>query len=473
MKTTGTPIARLAVALALALWLVLSFVPRSRPSPAPSTAPAADFSADRAMDQVRAIAQKPHPTGSAEHDRVRDYIEAELARQGLTPQLESGHAELTSGRFHAAANVQNILARLPGTANTRPIMLAAHYDSSTRGPGASDDGHGVAVLLETLRALRAGPALRNDVIFLITDGEERGMLGAVLFMREHPWRSEPAVTLNFEARGTSGSAMMFETSANNAWLVRGLATAVPQADATSAGYEIYRRMPNNTDLSIFKEGGLAGMNFAFIEHPEYYHTAGDTVEHLDPVSLQEQGRYALSLSRWFGSRDLSHYYSGDAIYFATPFTPLIVYSASWAVVLAALAVLGLLAAVSAGHSRGALGRWMSAPLVLVSVLQFWVVRGAPGASYLIAWPLLGGVIAFALLMSAPQTIGPGWRVAAMALCAAPAFLVVVPLLPNLVVALTPGAATPALAAAALPMAVCLLPQLVFVLRRAATAETAR
>jgi hypothetical protein len=473
MKTTGTPIARLAVALALALWLILSFIPRSRPVPEPSSAPAADFSADRAMEQVRAVAQKPHPTGTAEHDRVRDYIEAELARQGLTPQVESGHAELSRDRFHAAAEVQNILARLPGTANTRPVMLAAHYDSSMRGPGASDDGHGVAVLLETLRALRAGPPLRNDVIFLITDGEERGMLGAVLFMREHPWRNEPAVTLNFEARGTSGSAMMFETSSNNAWLVRGLAAAVPQADATSAAYEIYRRMPNNTDLSIFKEGGLAGMNFAFIEHPEYYHTAGDTVEHLDPVSLQEQGRYALSLARWFGNQDLSRHASGDAIYFATPFTPLIVYPASWAVLLAALAVLGLLATASAGHSRRARGLWMAAPLAILGVLQFWVTGAAPGVSYLLAWPMLGGVIAFALLMTAPQTLGLGWRIAAMALCAAPVFLVVVPLLPNLVVALTPSGATPALAAAAVLMAVCLLPQLLLVLRRAVTAETAR
>jgi hypothetical protein len=45
-------------------------------------------------------------------------------------------------------------------------MLVAHYDSVPRGPGASDDGHGVAVLLETLRALKSAAPLRNDVIFL-------------------------------------------------------------------------------------------------------------------------------------------------------------------------------------------------------------------------------------------------------------------------------------------------------------------
>src|ERR1035441_7666710 len=170
MKTVGTPPARLAMVAALALWIVLSLIPRSRPVPAAATAPAPDFSAARALEHVRAVARKPHPVGTAEHGRVRDYIQSELAKQGLAPQLEAGFAEASRGRFHASGNIENIVARLPGTANTRPVMLAAHYDSATRGPGASDDGHGVAVLLETLRALRARGPLRNDVIFLIKIG---------------------------------------------------------------------------------------------------------------------------------------------------------------------------------------------------------------------------------------------------------------------------------------------------------------
>jgi len=458
MKTVGTPAARLAMAAALALWIAVSPIPHSRPVPAPVDAPATGFSAARALEHVRAIAQKPHPIGTADHDRVRDYIESHLAAQGLAPQVEAGFAEITRGRFHGSGNVQNIVARLAGTANTRPVMLAAHYDSVTRGPGAADDGHGVAVLLETLRALRAGPPLRNDVIFLITDGEERGLLGAQVFMREHPWRSEPGVALNFEARGTSGSAVMFETSAGNEWLIRGLQTAVPQADATSVAYEIYRRMPNNTDLTVFKAGGLAGMNFAFIEHPEYYHTAQDTVEHLDPVSLQEQGRYALSLARWFGNRDLTLHPSGDAVYFATAFTPLIVYPAGFAKILAFASLFAAMAAAWAG-------RWIGYPLLLLAVLDAWIVTAAPGASYLIAWPLLGAILAVLLLAGAPPRLGAGWRVFAMALCAAPGFLLTVPLASSLIVALTLRGAAPVLAAAAVLLAICLLPQLVFVLRR--------
>jgi len=459
MKTTGTPAARLTVAFALALWIALSQIPHPRPAPLPASAPATEFSAARAIEHVRAIAQKPHPLESAEHDRVRDYIVSELAKQGLAPEIESGFSELNWGKYHASGNVQNIVARLPGSANTRPVMLAAHYDSVPRGPGAADDGHAVGVLLETLRALRAGLPLRNDVIFLITDGEERGLLGALLFVREHPWRSEPGVTLNYEARGTSGAAVMFETSTGNQWLIRGLQSAVPDAVATSVAYEIYRRMPNNTDLTVFKQGGLAGMNFAFIEHPEYYHTTQDTVEHLDPVSVQEQGRYALSLARWFGNQELTGHPVGDAVYFTTVFTSLIVYPAKFALVLAVLILLGAVAAAWRGG-------WIGVPLLLLAALDVWLSIAAPGVSYIIAWPLFGAVIAVLLLATAPPVLAPGWRVAAIALCAAPGFLLVIPLVSSLIVALSFRGAAPVLAAAAILMLICLLPQLRFVSSKA-------
>src|SRR5438105_2344263 len=91
-------------------------------------------------------------------------------------------------------------------AHAPPAAVAA------TGPGADDDGVGVATLLETVRALKAGARLRNDVIFLFTDGEEVGMLGARAFVGEHPWAKEVGVALNFEARGNTGPALMFETS---------------------------------------------------------------------------------------------------------------------------------------------------------------------------------------------------------------------------------------------------------------------
>src|SRR5262249_51178235 len=140
--------------------------------------------------------------------------------------------------YQAAGSVENVIARLPGTGGrSDALLLAAHYDSVAAGPGAADDTAGVATLLETLRALRALSPLQNDVIFLITDGEEDGLLGASAFVAEHPWMRDVRLALNFEARGNSGVSQMFETSPGNGALMNTLAKSLPHPSASSLTYE--------------------------------------------------------------------------------------------------------------------------------------------------------------------------------------------------------------------------------------------
>src|SRR5207249_5261569 len=104
--------------------------------------------------------------------------------------------------YQEAGGVQNIMARLPGREpGGSDVLLMAHYDGVEAGPAAADDGAGSAAILETLRALRAGPPLAHDVVALFTDGEEAGLLGAAAFVREHPWAKDVGIALNFEARG--------------------------------------------------------------------------------------------------------------------------------------------------------------------------------------------------------------------------------------------------------------------------------
>jgi hypothetical protein len=418
------------------------------------------------MVHVSNIARQPHPVGSAEHSRVRDYIYGELSKLGLAPQIETGIGSYSRGRYRASGPVENIVARLSGSADSRPLMLAAHYDSVRTGPGASDDAHGVAVLLEVLRALRSGPQLRNDVIFLITDGEEGGLLGADAFTHSHPRRYDPALVLNFEARGTSGSSYMFETSTGNAWLLDELQTVAPRVQATSVAYEIYRRMPNDTDLTLFKRAGMAGMNFAFIGHPEYYHSPQDDVEHLDRRALQENGNYGLGLARVFGQMDLRVVHSGDAVYFPTRLTSLIVYPVSWAVPIAWITVIVYIGVAWMGRLRRY--EWfMIAPCALVMVLLFLLVNSAPGASYLVEWPLLAGFVSLGVLATAQKSVAPGWRLAVLMICPGAVFLLVVPFASTLVVALGWSGAAPVLAVSILLIAICLFPQAEALLRRRA------
>jgi len=305
------------------------------PAAVPEDAPLTAFSAERAIKHVFAIAKRPHPVGAAEHDRVRDYLIAQLRSLGLQPEVQAATGVGT--RYSEAGRVQNVLARLGGSHSAGPaVLLVAHYDSVEAGPGAADDGAGTAAILESIRALRAGGPLVNDVIVLFTDGEETGNIGAAAFVREHPWARNVAMTLNFEARGTSGRSLMFETGPGNLDAVRVL-RSVPGATAGSVFTAIYRTTPNDTDLSELALLGTPALNFAFIDGVERYHTSDDDIGHLNKGSLQHHGQQALALARAFANGPLPRERTGDAIFFDLPVLGLVVYPEKWAMPLAVFA----------------------------------------------------------------------------------------------------------------------------------------
>lgn len=473
MKTIATLGARAGIVGALATWIVLALIPLPRLEPLPPDAPLQDFSAMRAMVHIAAIAERPHPLGSPEHDRVRDYILTEITKQGVAPEIQAGVAEFRWRSKSGSARVENVLARLPGSANTRAVMLSAHYDSVPDGPGAADDGHGIGVLLETMRALRSGPPLRNDVIFFFSDGEEPGSLGAQVFLRDQRWRSEPGVVLNFEAGGAGGPATILQTSPGNDWLMQQVRAALPSARGSSMASEIFRRMPNNDDLTIFRRSGLAGLDFAFAGHGEVYHTAGDDVDHLDRRSVQEQGQYALSLTRWFGGLDLAKTQSSqDAVFFSMRPLNLVVYSSSWVMPLALISGAGLMIGLWFGWQRRSRGLWIGAPLSLLWLLALLSIK-APAVSYLIQLPMIGAAAGFIALMTAPETLTFGWRLGVMMISPAPAFLVLFYILRPVYVGLASrpdasgprAAALPFLVSGSLLVVAMILPQLVLLCRR--------
>ncbi|HZF14753.1 MAG TPA: M28 family peptidase [Steroidobacteraceae bacterium] len=336
--------------IAAAAWLAIAL--QEPPSPGGGELPAKDFSARRAMLDVRAIAERPHPIGSADHARVREHIVGRLRALGLEPQLQETTAVFA--RDGVAGRVTNILARLKGTASTQAVLLCAHYDSVPSGPGAGDDASGVAVLLETVRALRARPALRNDVIVLVTDGEEVGLLGAAAFTAEHPWARDVGLALNFEARGNRGPALMFETTADNARWIELMRDRVADPRSSSLTQAVYRRMPNDTDLTVFKAAGLAGLNFAFIGNLPAYHTRLDTPENLSTATLEQQGNYALAIARGAGNAKLPWAGEGDATYFNTLGSQLVVYPEAWVIALTIGTALLTLAVVILAFRRGQL-----------------------------------------------------------------------------------------------------------------------
>ena len=207
----------------------------------------------------------------------------------------------------------------------------AHYDSVYRAPGAGDDASGVASILEMVRALKHCPPIQRDVIVLFTDGEEAGLLGAEAFAHSHPWMKDAGLILNFEARGNRGPSLLFETSQNNRPLIQAVAHVAPYPIGSSLFYELYKILPNDTDFTVFRPAGIPGLNFAFGEGLEAYHSPLDTPDHLSLASLQHHGSYGLALTRHFGQLDLAALRNsqGDDVFFDWFGSRLVAYSQRW------------------------------------------------------------------------------------------------------------------------------------------------
>lgn len=376
-----------AVFLFCAFWVSLALWTHQPTRAKGVETPAAAFSAYRAHAHLEQFATRPHPYGSPENAAVRDYLVDTIRGMGYEPEVHQHllPQQVKRPRF-VLARVDNVMVRVRGTGNGagKALMLMAHYDSVVFGPGASDDGSGVVVMLESLRAMKEHPPLQNDIVFLFTDGEEAGLLGPKAFMA-HPWYGDVGMVINFEARGHYGPGYMYETSPENGWLIRQLKAAAPKPIANSLMFDIAGRMPTTTDYEVLKKQGMPGMNFAFVGGIKYYHTPNDSPEMISKDTIQHQGDNALAMILQLGNQDLSNVNAPDASYFNTLGGHLIVYPMTWVMPFAIGVLLVYLAMVFVGRKRGYLnlGGVLLGALCVLSAMV--VVAALVGVLTLLAW----------------------------------------------------------------------------------------
>jgi len=273
------------------------------------------FSAEAAAAYLNGIARYPHPIGSLENQKVRDFIIRSLRKEGLKVKIEKGYINSSwKPTFMQMAYVENIVATLEGSdPDAKKVVIAGHYDSVFEGPGAADDGYAIACMIETVKMLKNVPR-KNDIVLLITDGEEMGLLGAKYYAENNDL-SDIGILLNFEARGNEGPGLAFEFSDDNAWLVSEMAKASKRPIANSLSYEVYKRMPNGTDFTVFSESGVQGINYAFIDGFSYYHNPADNIENLSLESVQHTGENMYRMAKHFSNFDFTATPKGNASFF--------------------------------------------------------------------------------------------------------------------------------------------------------------
>src|SRR5260221_1917951 len=304
-----------AVVLSVFLAVIAAVVWRSGgPSPKVATAPTNEFSATRAATALREVlgGDIPHPLGSTEHEAVRERLATRLRALGYDVLYHRTFACHAGGGV--CAPLVNLIARTPAQPAGDTLIIASHYDSVPAGPGASDDGLGVATTLEVARAIRA-EHLHNNVEFVITDGEEAGVLGAEGFVADHDAPRGVVAGINTEAPRTSRRSYTFETRRNNRSLMPIVANVLPRPATSSLYFNIYELLPNDTDMTVFKRSGIAGVNFANIGRVAHYHTSLDSLENLSLTLLQDDGDHVLAMARALGNAELRQASDQNAVWF--------------------------------------------------------------------------------------------------------------------------------------------------------------
>jgi hypothetical protein len=193
-------------------------------------------------------------------------------------------------RTRSAVPSANVIAEIPGD-SPEVVLLGAHLDSWDVGCGAHDDGAGVVQVLEAMRRIRAlGQRPRRTIRAVLFSNEERGLDGARAYLQGFGRQPHLAAIESDLGGGLPLAWAMEGTPAQRAWLLPIAAlTDLPVDEEPDSG----------ADISVLAAQGtlLLGLRPDDTHYFDVHHTAGDTLDKVDPAALA-RGASALAALAW-------------------------------------------------------------------------------------------------------------------------------------------------------------------------------
>ena len=225
-------------------------------------------------------------------------------RTGVSGQF---HHRFLHGFTNVYSNVTNVVARLyPKHLNKKDlqvsssILVNAHFDSFVTSPGAADDGVGVAVMLDVVRAFAHDSATKRfPVVFLFNGAEENNQQASHGFITQHPWSKTVRVIINLEAIGTGGRELVFQC--NSDWVASLYTKHVPYPSISVLAHEFFKHVlwrVAYTDWATFIEygrPGIVGIDSAYTDNGYVYHTPSDVEKYIPDKTIQHTGVNLLSM----------------------------------------------------------------------------------------------------------------------------------------------------------------------------------
>jgi hypothetical protein len=255
-------------------------------------------------------------TGTPAADRAAAFIAAEMSAIGLSPAGDSAYYQkvpfAAGGRRGLsllesmealdtvpAANRRisyNVLGVLRGTdpaLKDSIVVIGAHYDHLGIGApvdgdsiynGADDDASGVTAVLSIARALASGPAPRRTILFMITTGEEQGILGTSWYVK-HPAFPVASMSADLEIE-MIGRPDSLAGGAGKGWLTgydRSTMGEMLRARDVPIVADPYPQMRffERSDNIVFARRGIPAHTLSSYNMHTDYHTPADEVEKID------------------------------------------------------------------------------------------------------------------------------------------------------------------------------------------------
>lgn len=229
----------------------------------------------------------------------------------------------------------NTIAEIPGRGALADevVMLGAHMDSWHGGTGASDNGAGVAVMMEAMRILKAvGAQPRRTIRVALWSGEEQGLIGSADYVARHfaawpePTDPEQAKIPSFFREHEAGQLQKrpgyerlsaYFNLDNGSGKIRGVyaqenLAAMPVFTAWLAPFadvgatDVVSGNTGSTDHIPFDRVGLPG--FQFVQDgldyfSNVHHTNLDTLDHASEADLKQAAAIVASFAYHAAMRD--------------------------------------------------------------------------------------------------------------------------------------------------------------------------
>jgi carboxypeptidase Q len=184
----------------------------------------------------------------------------------------------------------NVIVEIRGSERPEEIVLiGGHLDSWDLATGAIDDGSGVVMVMETLRAMKElGLRPKRTIRGVLFMNEENGLRGGRKYFENAAKREEVQKHIAvIESDAGSAPPVGFITTLEGKNLERTQARMKVLDRITALRFDSSKH--TGADTSPFTDAGVPG--FGFVPDPrhyfDYHHTPADTLDKVDPKALAQ------------------------------------------------------------------------------------------------------------------------------------------------------------------------------------------